>query len=172
LSNINVTLYDGNGVPTTIPSPNRFPWNLAIPSRIDPIDNQRFFVWQQYSDFIPPGEPDEGGLDWWTRQITDHCGTGPNDNNECTHVWRILTSRAFFVATHGSWFNSNYGLTVSNATFVDELYSTYLRRARDSNFWVDTMTANYGNPANSAGVFNAIDAFISCHDYRYRFGPS
>jgi subtilisin family serine protease len=179
VSNLSGIDFDPNGNLTVFTSPSRFSWNLSIPSRLDPIDNQRFFVWQQYSDFIPNDifghpqpEPDEGGLDWWTRQITDHCGTGPNDNNECTHVWRILTSRAFFVATHPSWFDSNYGLTVSNTTFVDALYSTYLRRGRDSNFWIDNMTANYGNPANATGVFNAIDAFISCHDYRYRFGPS
>jgi hypothetical protein len=178
----NVTIFDSNGIPTTVTSPNRFPWNLAIPSRVDPIDNQRFFVWQQYSDFIPHDnlgdpepEPDEGGLDWWTRQITDHCGTGPNDNNDCTHVWRVLDSRAFFVATHGSWFDSNYGLTVNNSVFVSELYRKYLRREADSgglNFWVNSLTNNYGNPVNASGVFNAIDAFISCHDYRYRFGPS
>jgi hypothetical protein len=182
LSNTNVVFNDGNGGQITVTSPNRFPWNLAIPSDVDPIDNQRFFVWQQYSDFIPNDifgapqpEPDEGGLDWWTRQITDHCGTGLNDNNNCTHVWRILDSRAFFVATHGSWFDSNYGLTVSNSTFVSELYRKYLRREADSsglNFWVNDLTNNYGNPANATGVFNAIDAFISCHDYRYRFGPS
>lgn len=183
LSNINGTVYDQNGNPVSIPSANRFVWTLPLPSSPNPIDNQRFFVWQHYADFVPlhyithlpQPEPDEGGLDFWTRQITDHCGTGPNENNGCTQVWRILNSRAFFVSVHESWFNSSYGLNVSNSQFVQEVYRAYLRREADAdglNFWVNELTNNYGNPANEGGVFHIIDAFLSSWDYRRRFGPA
>src|SRR5262249_31030182 len=123
-SSINGTIYDQNGNPISVPSANRFLLTSPIPTNRNPIDNQRFFVWQQYSDFVPLNyithlpqpDPDEGGLDWWTKEIIDHghcTGVGVNDNNACTDLWRVLTSRAFFVGTHESWFNSSYGLAPS-----------------------------------------------------------
>jgi subtilisin family serine protease len=192
-SSINGTIYDQNGNPISIPSANRFLWTNPIPTNRNPIDNQRFFVWQQYADFqpqhyithLPQSEPDEGGLDWWTNEIIGHghCTAGVNDNNACTDLWRVLTSRAFFVATHESWFNSSYGLAPSNdpshadanERFITEAYTIYLRRPADTsgfNFWYNDLLT-WGNPANQDGVLHMVSAFVHSgvpDGYRQRFG--
>jgi hypothetical protein len=197
LSNVNGVSYPPpNGDPVAVPSANRFVWTTPIPAAINsnPIDNQRFFVWQQYADFaplhyithLPQTEPDEGGLDWWTNEIIGHghcSGVGVNDNNACTDLWRVLTSRAFFVATHESWFNSSYGLAPSNdpshadanERFIREAYMMYLRRPADTsgfNFWYNDLLT-WGNPANQDGVLHMVSAFVHSgvpDGYRQRFG--
>jgi len=50
-------------------TPNRLLWTGTLPTTTNPVDNQRFFIWEQYSDFLPY-DPDEGGLDFWTQQVT------------------------------------------------------------------------------------------------------
>ncbi|MBD0325348.1 MAG: PQQ-dependent sugar dehydrogenase, partial [Pyrinomonadaceae bacterium] len=57
----------------------------------NPIDDARFFVRQHYHDFLNR-EPDQGGLDYWTGQIT-LCGT----NAACLDQRRTAVSAAFFV---------------------------------------------------------------------------
>jgi hypothetical protein len=70
-----------NGVNLTVPSPNRFVSTEAVAAPANPIDNQRFFVWQHYADFLTgQPEPDEGGLNFWTTEITRNCATGFNVN--------------------------------------------------------------------------------------------
>ena len=84
---------------------NRLLFTGSLPTTINPIDNQRFFVWQHYADFlVNEPEPDPGGLDFWTGNITGTCGTGFNDNNSCTHTKRIDVSRAFWAAAFPSLF--------------------------------------------------------------------
>jgi len=166
LSNINGTL----------PSPNRFISTGPIPGPANPIDNQRFFVWQHYADFLTgQPEPDEGGLNFWTSQITGNCGTGVNTNNPCTAGKRIDVSRAFWVAAFGSLFNSQG--TTNNSQFVHLCYQLYLRRSVPDNdsgfqFWLNDLSNNYGNPANFNGVNHLIDAFTNSLEYRRRFGPA
>jgi subtilisin family serine protease len=58
----------------------------------NPIDNSRFFVAQQYRDFLNR-EPDDPGLNYWTSQITD-CTT----NLVCLDARRVNTSAAFFLS--------------------------------------------------------------------------
>lgn len=178
-------------------SPNRllFTGNISTTTNFSPIDNQRFYVWQQYVDFfakdydlnwpttdhLRPKAPDEDGLDWWTNEIIAHdhnCNAGVNDNNSCTNTWRINTSRAFWVDQHASLFTSSYGLqSGKNAEFVQLCYSIYLQRTYDPNDtgyqgWLNDLTNNYGNPANADGVRHLIDAFINSTEYRQRFGGS
>ena len=173
-SSINGTIFV-NGVPVTVPSPNRFVWNIWIPTHSNPINNQRFFVWQHYADFLDSQpEPDENGLNFWTGTITNTCGTGLNDNNACTAGKRIDVSRAFWVARFPSLFNSQG--TTNNSQFVHLCYERYLRRSvPDSDegfqFWLNSLSNNYGNPANFDGVNNLIDAFINSFEYKRRFGP-
>jgi hypothetical protein len=90
-------------------SPNRLLFMASIPTtdNFNPIDNHRFFVWQQYGDFFPevtnpdddttipqdhliPASPDEAGLDWWTSEITGHghCTAGVNTKSERPKAWR------------------------------------------------------------------------------------
>ena len=181
-------------------SPNRLAYTGAIPTttNFNPIDNQRFFVWQHYADFEDAQPmPDENGLDYWTRNITDNCGTGVNVNDLCTdnttHTldWRVSTSLAFWVDPNGpyaSWFTTSFGLAsytgtdTANQRFVKECYRRYLRRIITSNndsgvqYWVNDVTNNYGgDPTNAAGVRHLIQAFItsgtsSDPGYRQRFG--
>jgi hypothetical protein len=180
-------------------SPNRLLFTASIPTtaNFNPIDNHRFFVWQQYGDFFPevtnpdvdpppavfpedntiPASPDENGLDWWTSEITGHghCTAGVNDNNSCTNTWRINTSRAFWVNQYPQLFNTSYGLNPGkNGEFVELCYTIYLKRASDTagyNNWLNVLNF-YGDPANGYGVVHLIDAFINSPEYRQRFGGS
>ena len=65
---------------------------LSDASSTNPIDDAQFFVTQQYLDFLNR-QPDQSGLDFWTKGITD-CGT----NQTCIAVKRIDTSAAFFLS--------------------------------------------------------------------------
>ncbi|MDX6694270.1 MAG: hypothetical protein QOF02_1873 [Blastocatellia bacterium] len=65
--------------------------NDSAPSSVNPIDDARFFVRQHYHDFLNR-EPDQGGLDYWSGQITA-CGA----NAACLDERRIAASAAFFV---------------------------------------------------------------------------
>ncbi len=65
--------------------------NDAAPSTSTPIDDARFFVRQHYVDFLNR-LPDAGGLDYWTKAITD-CGM----DARCITNRRIDVSGAFFV---------------------------------------------------------------------------
>src|SRR6185436_9800211 len=58
----------------------------------NPIDLTRFFVKQQYLDFLNR-EPDQGGWDFWSNNI-DNCGANPG----CVEVQRINTSASFFLS--------------------------------------------------------------------------
>jgi len=169
-------VFDVNGNTIPVLSPNRFLWNIWVPTSLaNPIDNQRFFVWTHYPDFLDRPEPDEGGLDHWTRNITGPCGTGNSDNNACTREWRIHTSRAFWVFRFPALFNPQTGGLTNNEEFIRQCYRTYLRRQADAEglqHWVNDLTSQYGNPASYDGVNHIIDAFLVSPEYRRRFGPS
>ncbi|HET9786945.1 MAG TPA: hypothetical protein VFP47_07415, partial [Pyrinomonadaceae bacterium] len=81
----NATLSQLIGLPSD--TANRLLFTGSLPTTTNPIDNQRFFVWTHYPDFLNRAEPDEGGLAHWTGNITGPCGTGVNDNNACTNEW-------------------------------------------------------------------------------------
>ena len=56
------------------------------------IDTSEYFVRQQYLDFLGR-EPDQGGFEYWSRQI-DQC----NGDADCIRVRRIDVSAAFFAS--------------------------------------------------------------------------
>jgi len=194
LANINGT----DGLGNSIPSPNRFLSVQAIPTTLNPLYNHRFFVWRHYADFLTRAEPDEAGLDWWTKEITGNpidghgCNVGVDTDNPCTNGWRISTSRSFWVAIHQDWFTGNYGLVpytstdpvynTANKRFLRWAYKFYLQREPNGppdnnfdgfNFWLTDLTNNYGgDPANQDGVRHIIDMFINSPEYRRRFGQS
>jgi CSLREA domain-containing protein len=60
----------------------------------NPAESARFFVRQQYADFLSR-EPDTGGFDFWTTQIANFCAANP-DLLGCTRQRRIAVSNAFF----------------------------------------------------------------------------
>jgi hypothetical protein len=169
----NASLSKLGGIPAG--TANRLLFTGSLPTTVNPIDNQRFFVWQHYADFlVNQPTPDEGGLDFWTGQITNNCGTGFNDSNSCTHQKRIDVSRAFWVAAFPSLFTNGGNNLTDNPTFVHECYEVYLRRSvSDSDggfqFWLNELN-NDGNPANQNGINHLIDAFLGSTEYRQRFG--
>ena len=63
----------------------------TTPPTTNPIDQAQFFVRQHYLDFLSR-EPDPGGLDYWSSQITQ-CGS----DEVCIHRHRNGVSGAFFV---------------------------------------------------------------------------
>ncbi|HEV7889739.1 MAG TPA: PQQ-dependent sugar dehydrogenase [Pyrinomonadaceae bacterium] len=62
------------------------------PATSNPLDETRFFVTQQYQDFLNR-EPDKEGLNFWAHEI-DQCG----EDNECRDLKRQNVSAAFFLA--------------------------------------------------------------------------
>jgi glucose/arabinose dehydrogenase len=58
----------------------------------NPLESARFFVRQQYLDFLSR-EPDAGGFDFWTNQIVNVCGA----DLACINRRRVEVSAAFFV---------------------------------------------------------------------------
>lgn len=156
---------------------NRLLFTGSLPTTTNPINNQRFFVWQHYADFlVNEPEPDASGLDFWTGNITGTCGTGFNDNNSCTHTKRIDVSRAFWVAAFPSLFTGGGTQLTNNSEFVHKCYEVYLRRfVPDTDggfqFWLGVLNS-HGNPANQNGINQLIDAFTSSIEYQQRFGPA
>jgi hypothetical protein len=66
--------------------------NDGSESGLNPIDDARFFVRQQYRDFLNR-EPEAAGLDFWSNQIVA-CGTDP----ACLTSRRQHVSAAFFLS--------------------------------------------------------------------------
>lgn len=169
----NASLNKLSGVPSG--TRNRLLFTGSIPTTTNPIDNQRFFVWQQYQDFLVNEQnPDSSGLNFWSGNITGTCGTGVNDNNACTHQKRIDVSRAFWAAAFPSLVINDGTQLTNNAEFVHRCYEVYLRRSvPDSDpgfqFWLSELNHD-GNPANQNGINHLIDAFLSSTEYRQRFG--
>ncbi len=89
LSNENILVAGGNvsGGPGTLNSAELYDAGINL----NQIDDARIFVRQHYLDFLNR-EPDPGGLDYWTNEIT-RCGS----DAACIHSRRIGVSGAFFV---------------------------------------------------------------------------
>ena len=66
--------------------------NDSAPSPVNPVDDDDFFVRQQYRDFLSR-EPDAAGLKFWTDEIRK-CGT----NAQCREARRVSVSAAFFLS--------------------------------------------------------------------------
>jgi len=66
--------------------------SVASSSLQNSIDDPRFFVRQQYLDFLNR-EPDTGGFDYWTGLITS-C---PSGDAKCINSKRVTVSAAFFI---------------------------------------------------------------------------
>jgi hypothetical protein len=64
-------------------------YSIFVPT--NPIDDPRTFIRQHYLDFLNR-EPDPGGWDYWTANITS-CGS----DQRCIHNHRIDVSAAFFI---------------------------------------------------------------------------
>ncbi|HLE63479.1 MAG TPA: DUF4214 domain-containing protein, partial [Pyrinomonadaceae bacterium] len=93
-----------------------------------PLEDARFFVRQHYLDFLNR-EPDQGGWDYWTDQITS-CGS----NSLCIHQRRIGVSAAFFVEFEFQetgyvvyrMYRAAYGVMPSAMSRANVLYSQFI----------------------------------------------
>ncbi|MBD0325607.1 MAG: DUF4214 domain-containing protein, partial [Pyrinomonadaceae bacterium] len=96
--------------------------NDAAAATTNPIDEARFFVRQNYADFLSR-VPDPGGLDYWTGQITQ-CGSNIN----CINFWRSAVSAAFFIELEfqstGSFvyrtYQASYGVRPTYSQFTPD----------------------------------------------------
>ncbi|OLE51635.1 MAG: hypothetical protein AUG51_22030 [Acidobacteria bacterium 13_1_20CM_3_53_8] len=88
----------------------------------NPIDDARLFVQQHYLDFLNR-VPDDGGLSYWTGQITQ-CGTDQN----CINSRRVGVSAAYFIELEfqetGSYvyrlYKASYGQRPGYAKFMPD----------------------------------------------------
>jgi Tfp pilus assembly major pilin PilA len=152
-------------------------WNLCAeqPAGFNPIDDARTFVDAHYWDFFGHA-PDQGGLDFWTGEITQ-CGS----DAACVDRKRVDVARAFFysgefIGMHPE-LNGPRGTHEYNAAFVRLCYLTYLRREPNAapdnnfdgfNFWVNHLDST--NPDAGDGKYNGmIHAFLLSTEYRDRF---
>ena len=165
LSNINGTIFI-NGVPVTVPSPNRFLTTTSIPAPANPIENNRFFVWSQYTDFLNR-EPDTTGFNNWTSNLNS-CGSDWTClNNQRIHTVRGMIESAEF--RQGKPALSNPTSTDQyNREYIRQLYLCLLRREPDTNGF-----NTYVSELNSTGDYDhAVHGFINGSEYRLRFGPN
>jgi hypothetical protein len=142
---------------------------FVYPQGGNSIDESRYFVGFQYRDFFNR-EPDLGGWDFWTGNITS-CGSDP----ACIDGKRVDVSRAF-------WYSSEFlqnrpglrnppGVTpdFNNREFVRQCYLVYLRREPDQagwDFWTNELNNDTAN--DPAGYNHLIRAFLVSGDYRGR----
>ena len=112
---------------------------LSSPAIGNPIDQPDFFVRQHYSDFLGRS-PDQSGLDFWTKQITD-CG----NNAQCVEVRRINVSASFFLSiefqTTGYLVERTYKTAYGDDTKTSTFQGTHSLKVpivRFSEFLADT----------------------------------
>jgi len=150
----------------TLPSANRFISTTAIPGPANPIDNNPFFVWTQYRDFLNR-DPDSGGFSNWVGNLNT---CSPSDWS-CLNTQRIHAVRGFiesgeFKAGKPALSNPS-SLDQYNREYVIWLYRCLLRREPDAGG-----LATYQNELNSTGDYDhAVHGFINSGEYRRRFGP-
>lgn len=139
------------------------------------IDDHQFFVAQQYRDFLNR-EPDSGGLNYWTGQITQCSNVSFREPNEtyaqCVVRKRRDVSFAFwssieFQQLHPEVVNPSGSPPFNNSQFARLSHVIYLRREptqAEQDFWTGHLDAtnNYGP---------IIKSFINSDEYRLRFEP-
>jgi hypothetical protein len=145
-------------------SPNRLLFMGFTPAPANPVDDNRFFVWQQYLDHFGR-EPDNGGLRDWSNFI-ESCGT----DQTCLVDHHTQTARGFIDSTE---FRNSHpalqnppGTPEYNQEFVNQCYLVYLRRNPDQdgyNAWLNFL--------NSTGdEYSVVHGFVYSWEYRNRFG--
>jgi uncharacterized repeat protein (TIGR01451 family) len=127
--------------------------NDATPPVSNPLEDARFFVRQQYLDFLNR-EPDAGGLDYWTNEITK-CGT----DAACISSRRIGVSAAFFIETEFQ--ESGY--------YVYRLYKSGLERQPTfAEFTVDRSRV-VGGSNLEASKTAFVNEFITRTEFQLQF---
>jgi hypothetical protein len=125
---------------------------LSFASVINPINDARQFVRQHYLDFLGR-DPDQGGLDYWSSQITG-CA-----NDRCVNSRRIGVSAAFFIELEFQ----------DTGSFVYRLYKAALgRRPTFAEFSADraTVVAGPNLEANKQALAND---FVTRQEFLQRY---
>ena len=160
----NATRDQLSGVPSG--TNNRLLFTGSLPTAANPMENNRYFVWQQYVDFLNR-EPDSGGFSNWIA-VLNACS--PSDW-PCLNAARIHTVRGFiesgeFKADKPSLLNPAT-IEEYNSAYVTWLYRSLLRREPDAEGF-----ATWVGHLNSTGDYShVVHGFINAAEYRVRFGP-
>ncbi|HKU72582.1 MAG TPA: S8 family serine peptidase [Pyrinomonadaceae bacterium] len=145
---------------------NRLLFTGSLPTAVNPMDNNRFFVWEQYVDFLNR-EPDSGGFSNWIA-VLNAC---PPSDWPCLNAARVHAVRGFiesgeFKADKPALLNPT-STEEYNGAYVTWLYRSLLRREPDADGF-----ATWFNFLNSTGDYShVVHGFINSHEYRRRFGP-
>ena len=145
-------------------SPNRLLYSgfIAAPAT-NPINETRFFVRQQYYDFMRR-QPDPGGWDYHTNNI-NACGT----DAACLTLWRAHTVRGFmespeFRDAHPILRDNPVGSQAYNEEFVRQLYRCTLQREADPggfSFHMDFINSFPGSYTTLIGHFIESPEYLS-----------
>jgi hypothetical protein len=145
-------------------------------SSANPIDDNQFFVAQQYRDFLNR-EPDQSGLNFWTSQVNQCSSFNYRQPGEtyadCAVRERVNVSLAFwasqeFLQLHPGVINPSGSPAYNNSEFVRLCHVIYLQRdptQADQDFW----TGDLVETNNDYG--HVIKGFINSDEYRLRFEP-
>ena len=148
-----------NTINGEFPSPNRFLRTSLLPGPANPMDNNQFFVWSQYVDFLLR-EPDSGGFSTWTGNLNS---CSPSDW-PCLNAQRIHTVRGFIESgefKQGKPALSNpTSIQEYNSEYVRQLYLCLLRRQPDAGGFSNWLTF-----LNSTGDYShVVHGFINSTD--------
>jgi hypothetical protein len=159
----NATMNQLTGLPSG--TNNRLLFTGSLPTTTNPIENNQFFVWQQYVDFLNR-EPDSVGFSNWTSNLN---ACSPSDwpclNAQRIHTMRGMIESAEFKQDKPALLNPS-SLDQYNREYVTWLYRSLLRREPDSGG-----LNNYVNELNATGDYDhAVFGFVNGSEYRTRFG--
>ena len=147
-------------------SPNRLLYSgFVAAAASNPINETRFFVRQQYYDFMRR-QPDQSGWDFHTNNINS-CGT----DAACLTVWRAATVRGFmespeFRDAHTILRDNAVGSQAYNEEFIRQLYRCALQREADAGglaYHLDFINTYPGSYTTLIGHF------IESPEYLQRF---
>ena len=135
---------------------------FVAPPASNPVDDARFYVRQQYFDFLRR-VPDALWENWIS--YIDGCG----GDSQCVNGRRISTTRGFiesleFKQSHPILLNNSPGTSAYNQEYVRQLYLCLLQRQPDG------AQAAWLNIINSSGDYDGlVSGFINSSEYRARF---
>ena len=143
---------------------NRLLFTGSLPTTTNPIENNPFFVWQQYVDFLNR-EPDSVGFSNWTSNL-NACGSDwPCLNAQRIHTMRGMIESFEFKQDKPALLNPT-STDQYNREYVRQLYLCLLRREPDSG-GLET----YVSELNSTGDYDhTVFGFVNGNEYRTRFG--
>ena len=160
----NASLDKLSGIPSG--TANRLLFTGSLPTTTNPIENNQFFVWQQYVDFLNR-EPDSTGFANWTSNLN---ACSPSDwpclNAQRIHTMRGMIESAEFRAGKPALSNPS-STDQYNREYVRQLYLCLLHREPDSGGF-----NTYVSELNSTGDYDhTVFGFVNGSEYRTRFGP-